>query len=158
MLYKMADGSNRTPPAGSIPAADIRNVAEPRPLILIIEDDFALRRSLAEYLSFEGYDVECAADGLEGLRRLEVATQRRPSVILLDMIMPHMNGLEFCAQQKLSPTLPKIPIIAVTGERLGQQDVSSLGLHRAFTKPLDLAKLMETIRGLVPETAPQNAR
>ncbi|HXI60600.1 MAG TPA: response regulator [Polyangia bacterium] len=150
----MADDSKRTPPIDSAPAGGVRNVAEPRPLILIIEDDFALRRSLAEYLSFEGYEVECAADGLEGLKRLEVATQRLPSVILLDMIMPHMNGLEFCAQQKLTPTLPKIPIIAVTGESLSKQDISSLGLHRAFTKPLNLGKLLETIRELVPETKP----
>src|SRR6266404_2890917 len=122
MLYKMSDESRPTPAGGTAP------VTEPKPLILLIEDDFALRRSLAEYLVLEGFDVESAADGLEGLQRLTLESQRRPAVILLDMVMPHMNGLEFCARQKLSPSLPKIPIIAITGEGLSRDDSAALGL------------------------------
>ena len=144
MLYKTSGEGRLTPSGGSAPATELK------PLILLIEDDFALRRSLAEYLVFEGFDVESAADGLEGLRRLNMGSQRRPAVILLDMVMPHMNGLEFCAQHKLSSSSSKIPIIAITGEGLSRYDSAALGLHRAFSKPINLAKLMETIRELAP--------
>lgn len=131
-----------------LPSSESRNLGERRPSILLIDDDFALRRSLAEFLNDEGFDVECAADGLEGLRRLALENQRRPSVILLDMMMPRMNGLEFCARQKQEPADCQVPIIAITGVGPSRPDLEAMGLYRAFSKPMNLADLLRAIREL----------
>ena len=85
--------------------------AEPA-LILLIEDDFMLRGSLAVVLESEGYRVECEANALDALRRLERAP--KPSLILLDIMLPYMDGLEFRALQRATPELADIPVIVIT--------------------------------------------
>jgi CheY-like chemotaxis protein len=151
MLYKMSeDDSERSVPGSLAMPAETETVAARRPLILLVEDDFALRRSLAEYLIDEGFDVECAANGMEGLRRVMATQQRTPATILLDMRMPYMDGAEFCAKQRANPELAKVPIIAITGAKMSKAETRSLGLHSAFSKPLNLAKLMEAIREIIP--------
>jgi len=65
--------------------------------ILLVEDDFAVRRTLAEVLIDEGYDVDCAANGAEAI--LSLGSSPRPRVIILDLWMPYMDGLEFRALQ-----------------------------------------------------------
>src|SRR5262245_41843900 len=87
------------------------STAEPA-LILLIEDDFVLRGSLAVALQMEGYKVECAADALEALRRLE--RPPIPSLILLDIMLPYMDGLEFRGLQRAVPYLADIPVIVIT--------------------------------------------
>ncbi|HEX3697039.1 MAG TPA: response regulator [Polyangia bacterium] len=114
-------------------------------MILLIEDDFILRKSLAEFLNEEGFDVECAADGREGLRRLASTNRRRPSLILLDMIMPRMSGPEFCMQQKATPDQMKIPLIAISAVAFREQDLGFLGLKRAFQKPLDPPEMLTAL-------------
>jgi CheY-like chemotaxis protein len=151
MLYKMSgDSADRSATDFSSAPAQAETVTARRSLILLVEDDFALRRSLAEYLIEEGFDVECAANGMEGLRRAMATDQRTPATILLDMRMPYMDGAEFCAQQRANSELAKVPIIAITGTKLSNAEMQSLGLQRAFSKPLNLAKLIQAIRELVP--------
>src|SRR5882757_1816224 len=67
--------------------------------ILVVDDDFAIRRAIAEILGDEGYDVRCAANGLEAL---EVLGERvlRPTLIILDLWMPRMDGLKFRELQR----------------------------------------------------------
>ena len=88
-----------------------RAPAEPD-LILLIEDDFMLRGSLAAVLQSEGYRVESAANALDALRRLERAP--KPSLILLDIMLPYMDGLEFRALQRAAPDMADIPVIVIT--------------------------------------------
>ena len=120
-------------------------------------DSFALfarfEAKLEQYRgNLERSAVELAKDWRSDriLRRLEAMHPRRPSVILLDMMMPYMNGLEFCARQRTTPELANIPIIAITGAGISKQDLGAVGVHRAFSKPLNLANLMQAIRRICP--------
>jgi len=128
---------------------DARGEAErstaPR-LILLVEDDFVLRSSLSELLIAEGFRVECAADGREALRRLDRVP--RPDLILLDIMLPHLDGFELRALQKRSPLVANIPVLVISAYDLDPQSVIELGLPPPFRKPLDVEKLLSKIREL----------
>lgn len=113
-------------------------------LILLIEDDFVLRSSLTAMLQGEGYRVECAANGLDALRRLDRAP--KPALILLDIMLPYMNGIEFRARQLKTSGLTDIPVIVITAMGVRPEDALELDLHQAFFKPLDKPRLMAAIR------------
>jgi CheY-like chemotaxis protein len=129
------------PDAGQGPAP------EP-PVILLIEDDFMLRGSLAAVLGSEGYRVECAANALDALHRLE--RPPRPSLILLDIMLPYMDGLEFRALQRRTPRIADIPIIVITAVGIRREVAEELGLSHTFFKPLDRPRLLDAIRRYCP--------
>jgi CheY-like chemotaxis protein len=113
-------------------------------LILLVEDDFILRGALAELLQAEGYRVECAANGLDALRRLEHAP--KPALILLDIMLPYVDGLEFRAIQRASSAIADIPIIVITAVGIRPEVARDLDLRQAFFKPLDQPRLLAAIR------------
>ncbi len=113
-------------------------------LMLLIEDDFVLRAALAEALQAEGYRVECAANALEALRRL--GRPPKPSLVLLDIMMPHMDGLEFRSVQLTMREIADIPIVVVTAIGIKPEVAEELDLHQTFSKPIDLPKLLSVIR------------
>jgi CheY-like chemotaxis protein len=117
--------------------------AEPS-LILLVEDDFMLRGSLAAVLESEGYRVECEANALDALRRLKRAP--KPSLILLDIMLPYMDGLEFRALQRATPELADIPVIVITAVGVRPDVAAELGLQQAFFKPLERPRLLDAIR------------
>ena len=124
--------------------------AEP-PLIPLVEDDFVLRGSLAAVLQTEGYRVESAADALEALRRLE--RPPKPSLILLDIMLPYMDGLEFRGLQRAVPALADIPVIVITAVGLRPEVAAELDLRQTFFKPLERPRLLDAIRRhLTPRT------
>lgn len=84
---------------------------EPRRLLLI-DDDEDLRDSMTDALQGAGFEVASAANGQEALERL--STGELPDVILLDLLMPVMNGWQFCEERKRNPKLAGIPIIAMS--------------------------------------------
>src|SRR4029079_8341817 len=84
-----------------------------KPTILLVEDDFVLRTSLAELFMSHGYTVDCAAHGLEAFHRLNISPVK-PSVIVLDLMMPHMDGLEFRALQRALPSFCDVPVVVIT--------------------------------------------
>ena len=116
--------------------------------ILVIDDDFAIRRTIAEVLSDEGYDVRCAADGREALSML-AEPGPRPGLIILDLWMPSMDGLEFRALQKSFARLSDIPVLVVTASRFLPRELPDLGLTHVLRKPLHLADLLATTRWLL---------
>jgi CheY-like chemotaxis protein len=129
------------------PASDLEAKREKK-LILIVEDDFVLRSAVAELLTAEGYDVECAADGLEAFIRLDTNT-RKPSVILLDISMPRMDGVRFRDLQKSLPAIARIPVIAVTGAAKAKRSgFDHRDFSETFFKPLDVPSLLRAIRAL----------
>jgi len=123
-----------------------RAATEPQRLLLI-EDDFALRAHLAELLMQEGYYVGCAADGQEAIRRLQ--REPLPAAILLDIMMPRVNGVAFREAQMRTSGLRSIPTIAITSIKDSEQ-LQSLGFAAVFKKPIDFETLTETLARVLP--------
>jgi len=122
-------------------------------LILLVEDDFILRSALSELLRDEGYSVECAANGVEALRR--VLQPPRPGLVLLDIMMPHMDGLTFRATQLALPAVADIPAIVMSAvDRM--RGTASLRFARMLPKPIDTAGLLDSIRSIF-EPEPQTS-
>jgi len=126
--------------------------------ILIIEDDPLMSRMYQKIFKFEGYQVESAANGKEGL---EKAREVKPTLILLDIMMPEMNGLEVLDKLKVDPEIKKIPVIVLTN-LAGTQDAEtalSKGAVKYIIKsehdPSDVAKMIkEVIAGYTRDTVP----
>jgi len=116
---------------------------------MLVEDDFMLRAHMSELLASEGYLVSCAADGAEALDRLE--REPPPVAIVLDIVMPRMNGVSFREAQLQSPTLREIPTIAVTALH-GAADVRSLGFEDIIAKPVQFDRLVEALAKLCPSS------
>jgi len=133
---------------GDSPDRPLDEAKRPTPpsLILLVEDDFVLRSSLSELLFSEGFRVECAADGREALRRLDRPPP--PDLILLDIMLPYLDGFELRALQKRSPLVSNIPVLVISAYDLDRQSVEELGLPPPFQKPLDIEKLLSKIRDL----------
>ncbi len=89
--------------------------------ILIVEDDPLMSRMYQKIFTFEGYEVEMAGDGQEGF---EKASMTHPTLILLDVMMPKMNGLETLDKLKLDPDLKSIPVIMLTN-LAGEKDAET---------------------------------
>jgi CheY-like chemotaxis protein len=115
--------------------------------ILLVEDDFAVRRTLAEVLIDEGYDVDCAANGAEAVLTLG-SSPVKPRVIILDLWMPYMDGLEFRALQRSLPWMADIPVIVITAGGVPLADAEGLGLTCTLRKPLNLEDLLSNIEKL----------
>lgn len=101
--------------------------------ILIVEDDPLMSRMYQKAFTFEGFEVEVASDGQEGLAK---AGQVTPTLILLDIMMPKMNGLDVLKSLKANPTTAKVPVIVLTN-LAGQHDAEtalSLGAVKYIVK------------------------
>jgi CheY-like chemotaxis protein len=115
-----------------------------RASLLVIEDHAVSRDALAEMLRAAGYEVDTAADGSEGLGLLTQGF--RPAAILLDLMMPGIDGWDFRARQKRDPELAAIPVIAISAAgRLVDTDHS-------LVKPIEVEQLLALLRRIV--TAP----
>ena len=100
---------------------------------MVVDDDPEIRSSLGELLEDEGYEVVAACDGLEALRMLRNGD--KPSVILLDLMMPNMDGWETARELRADPELAEIPIIVITaaGRRIGPAIEAAPILDKPFT-------------------------
>lgn len=116
--------------------------------ILLTEDDGVLRHILSDMLEKRGYDVVIAKDGLEGLRKAFVEL---PDLIILDIILPCLSGLEVCKRLKKDTRMKDIPIIYLTAK--DQVTDKLLGLESGgeiyLTKPFDIDVLLEKIQTLL---------
>ncbi|HEY6147811.1 MAG TPA: response regulator [Thermoanaerobaculia bacterium] len=113
-----------------------------RPRLLVVEDDPDLRDALSDALSASGYDVDCAVNGREALDYLETAAP--PCVVLLDLMMPVMNGWEFRAEQKGNAKLASIPVVVLTAET--RRDLNAeLAVDDCLHKPVQLGRLLSVI-------------
>jgi CheY-like chemotaxis protein len=121
--------------------------------ILVIEDDFSIRRTLAQVLADEGHDVFSAANGRDALSLL-VESAFQPRVIILDLWMPSMNGLEFRAIQLGHEMWADIPVLVITASRLLPRELRSLGLNDVLRKPLDLEAVLAKIEKLTAHNSP----
>jgi CheY-like chemotaxis protein len=123
---------------------------EPFPgTILIVEDDFVLRAALAELLEDQGYAVECAANGVEALHLLNSGIAK-PSLIVLDLTMPYMDGIEFRAIQRSLPALADIPVVVVTANGRIGVEAEALDVNKTIYKPVNTSDLLQSVRKLTP--------
>jgi signal transduction histidine kinase/CheY-like chemotaxis protein len=117
-----------------------------RPTVLLVDDDIAIRMTLSEALAAAGYHVLTAADGVEALERLRVAPAE---LVILDLMMPRMDGVEFRAQQRRDPSLARIPTVVITAFDRLQEKIGELAPEACLKKPLRMDELLEVVRGLV---------
>ena len=123
--------------------------------ILIVEDDEGLRDALCDALSDEGFSVASAADGLEALDLLGRSSSPRPSVILLDLTMPRMNGWQFRAAQRTDERIAAIPVVVLSAAANLAEEAESLGVPSGawLRKPVPLRSLVAMLsRHCGPET------
>ncbi len=113
--------------------------------ILIIEDDSNIRELLRLYLSQEGYKIETAQDGLEGLRAFKT---HEPDLILLDLMMPVMDGTQVIKEVR---AVSKVPVIMLTakGETFDKVAGLDLGADDYITKPLEIREVIARIRAVL---------
>lgn len=118
-----------------------------KPLILIVEDHDAARKALVELLSTTGYDVVAAENGREALARL--GDGARPDVILLDLVMPVMDGWEFMKRQRSDWQLCTIPTIVTTGIPSHDPRCLEMPIVRFLPKPYSIEQLIAAIEAEV---------
>jgi CheY-like chemotaxis protein len=121
--------------------------SQPPACVLIVDDQDDARQTLAEILELEGYEVAGVADGVEAWDYLEQKQLERklPEVILLDLMMPRMNGQEFRERQLADPRLRDIPVVVVSGADRTEQNLSGLGAIDYFIKPVDCERLLAVV-------------
>jgi CheY-like chemotaxis protein len=112
--------------------------------ILLVEDDDDIRTDLKEMLEICGYPTETAANGIEALRRLAEGSLQ-PTVIVIDLMMPVMDGWQFRSALLERSTLAKIPIIVVSGAANVHDEARELGAVAHLTKPFTMRSLLESI-------------
>ena len=116
--------------------------------VLLIDDDATSREALTDLLEEEGYEVLSAAGGEEGL---ETARRHRPDLLLLDMMMPGIDGVEVIRRIRSEPTLKRLRIIALTGDvtRTRLQNVFEAGADRFVAKPFRIPELLDSVRTML---------
>jgi two-component system response regulator MprA len=117
--------------------------------ILVVDDERAVRESLRRALELEGYEIELAADGQEALQRLEGNGEGQPDAVLLDVLMPNVDGLEVCRRLRRSGN--RVPVLMLTARDEVENRVSGLdaGADDYVTKPFALEELVARIRALL---------
>jgi two-component system, NtrC family, nitrogen regulation response regulator NtrX len=119
------------------------------PSILIIDDEKAIRKTLTEILGFEGYKIEEAADGEEGLSKFRT---KNYDLVLCDIKMPKLDGIEFL--EKAKEINPEVPIIIISGHGNIETAVEAVkkGAYDYISKPPDLNRMLITLRNAMDKT------
>jgi len=112
--------------------------------ILLVDDDPDIRDALANILHGEGYQVCCLANGVEALALLRTAA--RPDAIILDMMMPEMDGWEFSEELRAHPELGAPPVIYVSAAEGAAHHLRAEDTARFVVKPFDLPRLLSVLR------------
>jgi PAS domain S-box-containing protein len=120
--------------------------------LLLVEDDQTSRNTLARLLAHAGYAVETAVDGLDAI---EVLKRIRPQLILLDLLLPGMQGTDVLRLIRQSPEWKDIPVVLLTGDALSGRtaDLMALNIDGILVKPVDLDQLLATVGRLQPARA-----
>jgi CheY-like chemotaxis protein len=114
-------------------------------VILVIEDDVGIREALSEFLRSEGFQVDLARDGAEGLERLAV---RRPDLILVDLFMPGMSGGQFLARLRADAATRSLKVVLMTGSRPGGE--AAAAADAVLQKPFELDELLSAVQRFPP--------
>ena len=115
--------------------------------VLLVEDDAELREAIGEALATHGLDVTTVEDGREALDRMR---EVRPDVVVLDLMMPVMDGWQFRAEQLKDPVLAKVPVVVISADASVHEKVASFGAASVLPKPISLDKLLRAVESLYP--------
>jgi CheY-like chemotaxis protein len=118
-------------------------VSSPFPSILIVDDDPDIREALLDVLSDHGYRAQALSNGREALDYLRSGA--RPRLILLDLMMPQMDGLQFRHEQLRDPELCELPVLLISADTDIGASARALGITHSMRKPLDLDALLEVV-------------
>jgi two-component system response regulator MprA len=120
--------------------------------VLVVEDDAAVRRSVERALSFEGYDVVTAEDGIKGLVAI---AEKVPDAVVLDVMMPSLDGLALC--RRVRSAGDRTPILMLTARHELDDRVAGLdaGADDYLVKPFALEELLARVRALLRRSAPE---
>lgn len=113
------------------------------PYVLVVDDDADIREIVTLVLEANGYRVATAADGAEALALL----RREPgcSAVVLDLMMPGLNGWEFRAIQRSDPAIAPIPVVVISSVRNLRDHAEQLGAAALLQKPVDMAELLSAV-------------
>ncbi|HVN74799.1 MAG TPA: response regulator [Thermoanaerobaculaceae bacterium] len=117
------------------------------PLVLVVDDEPSIRETISFILEMEGFRVETAADGEEGLEKIRAL---RPPVVLLDAMMPRRDGFDVCRTLKADPELASVRVVMLTalGQAADQEKGQAAGADFYVTKPFDEDDLLALLRRL----------
>src|SRR5665213_2730947 len=120
----------------------------PASTILVVDDDPVIQKLLEVNFSIEGYDVEVASDGMEAIEKAKAVS---PDLIVLDVMMPKMNGLEAAKALKADPATSSIPIIMLSAKAqdVDQDAGREAGVNLYMTKPFDPLDLLDRAAELI---------
>jgi len=111
--------------------------------ILVVEDDTSIRELLVELLESEGYTVASAVNGLEGLKYLQTAN--KPDLILIDLMMPVMDGYSFRTEQLKNPEWSEIPTVVMSAEANAKEKMKNFNITAFLSKPVELETILRTV-------------
>ncbi len=120
--------------------------AAPSKLILIVEDDPDVAMSMGDVLESEGYRIAIAGNGSEAIDELKKGT--RPDLILLDMMMPVMDGWKFREEQRRLPEVDAIPVVTVTADGDARGKAASVQAAAHLSKPVTIDGLLDVVERL----------
>ncbi|MDH3609336.1 MAG: response regulator [Gammaproteobacteria bacterium] len=130
-----------------IESEKLEKLQEDLPLALIVEDSISTRKSLEQFMKDLGFAVFTAKDGVEAINQIQLQT---PSVVLTDLEMPRMNGLELSNHLRSNKETASIPIIMITSKSSDKhvKEAERIGISAYITKPYDDDELLECMNSL----------
>jgi len=111
--------------------------------VLVVDDDTDTREAMKSVLELHGYSVVTAADGSEALVRLRNGL--KPCLILLDLMMPGMDGFQFVNEKRQDPCISAIPVVIYSGHHDAKSDAARLGAEGYFQKPVEVQSLLNLV-------------
>jgi CheY-like chemotaxis protein len=119
--------------------------------VLVVEDDADAREAMKSVLELHGYPVVTAADGSEALDRLRNGL--KPCLILLDLMMPGMDGFQFVNEKRQDPRISAIPVVIYSGHHDAKANAARLGAQGYFQKPVEVEGLLKLVERYRPRPA-----
>jgi CheY-like chemotaxis protein len=118
--------------------------------VLVVDDEPTIRELIADFLRESGYHVETAANGAQALKLMR---RQLPHAIVLDLMMPELDGNGFVALKRLNARFDPIPVLLVTATFGATEAAERLGAHACLTKPFELDELVNMVERLVNDAA-----
>lgn len=114
------------------------------PSVLVVDDDDDIRDVLGVLLETEGFHVDTARDGLEALAQLKAGPP--PAVVLLDMMMPRMDGESLIREMQRDPAVADVPVVIMSGHSAVREKAAALDAAACLVKPVEVDELLRVVR------------